>query len=489
MIDTGALVTGFTNIQTVRFLLEQGLNDYDGCVFFEEGGKKMMLERAGPWRKLKLDESTIQKHRRFTFYDQVHTTGIDVPQPANARAALTLSKDMTFRDFAQGAYCSGSWKQTQDPLQYRLRQIGQGQTIVLTYVPEVFDLMIRATDDVGVPGKDGDDALKRTVAWLMLGSMRIERLQYHQLCIQKITNVFKKKAFASLMKHYKKFSVTAATCIPQAAQEAVNVFREPARFDIADKVPEQVYFHDVLVKSVKRNPLVTLPPLVGAVSFSVSKPADIPNINPMGELATCLGVLFGDVVKVVPDASASWQRVAAADTFRVVFKGFDLERVKRQLPLMARILDQTKKEGEQFRANHDVQIVQELEPPATVCQEKRPDEEVEEEKDTYVPRHIDVVYARDDEAPRRGREDSKRPLAFPDALRVSRNFFNPSWVGDRRVKSPVVMVEWAPCAPQPRDCADHDYDLADGDPRVARTLSLFAPDGADSLDTAGARWH
>ena len=58
-----------------------------------------------------------------SYSDQVHTTGMDVPQPLGARAALTLGKDMTFRDFAQGAF--------------RMRGIGRGQSIELLIAPEV----------------------------------------------------------------------------------------------------------------------------------------------------------------------------------------------------------------------------------------------------------------------------------------------------------------------------------------------------------------
>ena len=36
--------------------------------------------------------------------NQVHTTGMDIPQAAGARAVLTLSKDLVFRDYAQAAY-------------------------------------------------------------------------------------------------------------------------------------------------------------------------------------------------------------------------------------------------------------------------------------------------------------------------------------------------------------------------------------------------
>ena len=61
--------------------------------------------------------------RRFTFFDQVHTTGMDIPQPFVTSALLTLGTHMTFRDYAQGAY--------------RMRGIGKGQTIRLLVVPQV----------------------------------------------------------------------------------------------------------------------------------------------------------------------------------------------------------------------------------------------------------------------------------------------------------------------------------------------------------------
>jgi len=64
---------------------------------------------------------------RFTFFDQIHTTGIDIKQSPTARAVITIGKDMVFRDYAQGAY--------------RMRGIGKGQTIHLYLVPEVIGLV------------------------------------------------------------------------------------------------------------------------------------------------------------------------------------------------------------------------------------------------------------------------------------------------------------------------------------------------------------
>ena len=73
-----------------------------------------MRDAAEP---LHLEDCGISVEERFVFYDQVHTTGMDIKQAASARAALTLGKDMSFRDYAQGAY--------------RMRGIGKGQTVEL----------------------------------------------------------------------------------------------------------------------------------------------------------------------------------------------------------------------------------------------------------------------------------------------------------------------------------------------------------------------
>jgi len=74
-------------------------------------------------RVVELSQCGLLPHQRFSFYDQIHTTGMDIHQALNAKAVLTLGKDMTFRDYAQGAF--------------RMRGIGRGQTIHLFIIPEV----------------------------------------------------------------------------------------------------------------------------------------------------------------------------------------------------------------------------------------------------------------------------------------------------------------------------------------------------------------
>jgi hypothetical protein len=120
-MDVGALITGLSNEGVARALFDFGL-PFEAVVFCDQGGEQWVLQR-GRAELVRLSLCTLPPERRFFFYDQVHTTGIDIGHSPNAAAALTLGKDSTFRDFAQGAY--------------RMRGIGSGQTIKVMVTPEV----------------------------------------------------------------------------------------------------------------------------------------------------------------------------------------------------------------------------------------------------------------------------------------------------------------------------------------------------------------
>ena len=105
LIDTGALITGMSNKAAARHLLETGLAGVKGVVYLDELDRQMVLLRKG-FKVVKLAEAGLALSERFSFYDQVHTTGMDIKQAVDACAALTLGKDMVFRDYAQGRTCS-----------------------------------------------------------------------------------------------------------------------------------------------------------------------------------------------------------------------------------------------------------------------------------------------------------------------------------------------------------------------------------------------
>ena len=116
LIDTGALITGMTNLEVAKALLSLGLAWCEGVIFLDELDRKMVLVRS-TGRLLKMQRCGVPADKRFAFYDQVHTTGMDISHVLDAKAVLTISKDMVFRDIAQGAY--------------RMRGINKGQVWIL----------------------------------------------------------------------------------------------------------------------------------------------------------------------------------------------------------------------------------------------------------------------------------------------------------------------------------------------------------------------
>lgn len=91
-------------IQVGRFLFANGLEHCDAVVFLDHSSRKMALLRSNPETPIALDNCGVSHNRRFTFYDQVHTTGVDIAQMMTAKAVVTLGKDMTWRDYGQGCY-------------------------------------------------------------------------------------------------------------------------------------------------------------------------------------------------------------------------------------------------------------------------------------------------------------------------------------------------------------------------------------------------
>ena len=75
LIDTGALITGMSNKQVARYLLDHGLASFDGVVFLDRHDRQKILLRA-TGKVLPLNQCGVSITKRFTFYDQVHTTGL-----------------------------------------------------------------------------------------------------------------------------------------------------------------------------------------------------------------------------------------------------------------------------------------------------------------------------------------------------------------------------------------------------------------------------
>jgi hypothetical protein len=146
---------------------------------------------------------------------------MDIKQHNQAKAMITVGKDTTFRDFAQGAY--------------RMRAFAKGlpQTLEICLVPEVLGLIRKEVGQEAL-GKEpamheqsmvqlNQMALDAVAAWLLLNQIRLESKQMLQLCVQNIDGVTRRTALARLLALKKSSEGRAALALTEAFTEDVNV--------------------------------------------------------------------------------------------------------------------------------------------------------------------------------------------------------------------------------------------------------------------------
>lgn len=225
LIDTGALITGMDNVQVATYLLERLPMSIEGVVYLDKSDRQMIFLRES-WKSMALIQCGIPPKNRFTFYDQVHTTGMDIKQSLHACAAITIGKDMTFRDYAQGAY--------------RMRGIGKGQNLQCIVIPEVRNRIECELANETSP------MIELVPAWLLLNSMRLESMQMIQMSFQELANVFRKEALKLLQSK-------SGHAYSANEQKSIQIFREIVSYDVESTVTLQTGLEAKVASIVEAN--------------------------------------------------------------------------------------------------------------------------------------------------------------------------------------------------------------------------------------------
>jgi hypothetical protein len=431
LIDTGALITGMDNREVAEFLLVHLRESVEGVVYLDRSDRKMILMREGG-RSIGLDQCGVSPEKYFSFYDQVHTTGMDIKQAPTAHAVVTVGKDMTFRDYAQGCY--------------RMRGIGQGQTIELYVIPEVQNRI--EADLIAMK----HDLVLDVPAWLVLNSIRMEGLQFVQLQLQELHNGWRKRGLASLTDEVRLNAVTKKPRSSSSGSGAM-VLSRPNRG----------------VKGMRR--------FLG----------DGPDQEWMRK---CIGLFRENIGFPVPDTVPKPKRfVETVDNLVKEFQDFivDDQDSLRVARIKQRVLDTTTTatgngDGDgptSSSSSGDKSGDSSAQLQATVVHENEKQQEEEAQKQVRQQKIKQSAFARDDEQPHpwhvshlarkfrdaaprskisardtsafyEFREFTSRPdiksLAFPASLLLSDNFFRTAWVGlgDRRLKNVGIIMEWIP---------------------------------------------
>ena len=384
LIDTGAYITNMDNNEVAAYLLKLLPEWYEGVVFLDKQDNKMVMSRTG--RIVPFSQCGITEQRRFTFYDQIHTTGMDIKQAPTAKAVVTIGKDMTFRDYAQGAY--------------RMRGIGKGQTVRLFIISEVQSRINTelATHASGRPELD-------VPAWLLLNSMRLENLQAVKLGEQELQNTWRKHALKALVGEVDANKTNLAMSRirrfvgdgKQWIQKCVEEYRE-------------VISHDVSYEEGETHQHKMTKLLSDHEDFTITD----------------------DDKKRIGMIMASIQGAAAA--YDSVDLGFESEVVHEQEAEQEQEQEAEQEEQRESAFSRDDEQHNPWECSALQSAGKITCEQHTTGETPFYPL-CDFKAT-----------ESQPPIPFPSSLLVTDNFFRPTWLGlgERRLKVAFIIMTWIP---------------------------------------------
>ncbi|TDH74318.1 hypothetical protein CCR75_003035 [Bremia lactucae] len=420
LIDTGALITGFDNQEVASFLLKELPNDMEGVVYLDENDRQFILLRDHN-APMPLVQCGLSPSKRFTFYDQVHTVGMDIKQCVNARAILTLGKDMTFRDYAQGAY--------------RMRGITTGQSICLYLIPEVENRirheMRLACVEMNSQGTAQDrlqEFLVFVPAWLLINSMRTESMQLVQLSLQELNNTWRTSALRYLLDEIETASINKSSLSSRLRRfidyrsdsskawlrKCIAIFRVeisytvdavvPLRKQLLDIIEELIRNHDEFVKTEEES---------FRVAAVKQRLAHSSGIEPQqGDLRLTAEVVHEN------EAEAEEEAEEEAEQEEQKMSAFTRDD-EHPIPWSASILGQPPKVAEALTTESDEVTISSL---------------ILDEASVFYPF---AQFQAHSDCPK---------LAFPAELLMSGNFYRRRWIGlgERRLKNIGFILEWSP---------------------------------------------
>ncbi len=104
IIDLGALFKGVEDFVPQAILTQPEGPGMSGVVFFDKETNELLIQERG-WKKPKpFEQSSLEPHQRFTFYDEPHTIGAHIVQKFDGRAAITVGENLLLSGLMQGSW-------------------------------------------------------------------------------------------------------------------------------------------------------------------------------------------------------------------------------------------------------------------------------------------------------------------------------------------------------------------------------------------------
>ena len=134
-----------------------------------------------------------------------------------------------------------------------MRGLGIGQKIHVYIIPEVQELMKRELKSAVITNtkRNDDHVLEDISAWLIVNSLRSEQTQWTMLCLQNISNLYRKNAFRCLRKsidYYVQGSFLENDSLTTETDANTNIDTYKSDADASSKLPLKVYVTSDIAK-------------------------------------------------------------------------------------------------------------------------------------------------------------------------------------------------------------------------------------------------
>ncbi len=183
LIDIAALYKGISNQEVAKKLLRSCSEDIKGVLYYDNSTNLLAYIARGseesPILLPATDAKTIKAvtgctpNDLFTFYDQRHTTGVDIKQMNDATALVTVGEHLYLRDLLQGVM--------------RMRGFTADQTCRMLVPKEVIPLIANAIGKVYGAGEL--PTIHDIIAFATLNEAKRQEKHNLQACVQKLRNV------------------------------------------------------------------------------------------------------------------------------------------------------------------------------------------------------------------------------------------------------------------------------------------------------------
>ncbi|TKA22405.1 hypothetical protein B0A50_07911 [Salinomyces thailandicus] len=133
VLDVGAQIIDLNNLEVAKAWLKLSDSSKEAVVFLNDADDLCVIDRKDRIDQLQTSSFATRLDVCLVFLDESHTRGIDLKLPVDYRAAVTLGANLTKDRLVQACM--------------RMRELGQGQTVIFCIPIEIQDKIMAAMND------------------------------------------------------------------------------------------------------------------------------------------------------------------------------------------------------------------------------------------------------------------------------------------------------------------------------------------------------